>query len=118
MEYQEQYGSDEIIIALLEVENALDSSAVEQLKALSTNLEGLDFVELVFYFPTKYPSFSRSQLSFEPLYSTDRSLQSQERLLAQMPAISNQLITDDAKAISATFNSNPLQRLKKIEPQL
>ena len=48
MGYQEEYGSDEIIIALLEVENALDSSAVEQLKVLSTALEGLDFVELVF----------------------------------------------------------------------
>ena len=88
LEYQEEYGSDEIIIGLLEVENALDSSAVEQLKALSVALEGLDFVELVFNFANaKYPSFSRSQLSFEPLYDPDRSLQSQERLLAQMPAI-------------------------------
>ena len=53
LDYQEEYGSDEIIIALLEVENALDSSAVEQLKALSAALEGLDFVELVFNFPTR-----------------------------------------------------------------
>ena len=97
LEYQEQYGSDEIIIALLEVENALESSAVEQLKALSVALEGLDFVKVVFNFSNaKYPSFSRSKLSFESLYDPDRSSQSQERLLAQMPAISNQLITDDA----------------------
>ncbi|MAJ31610.1 MAG: RND transporter [Flavobacteriaceae bacterium] len=108
LEYQEQYGSDEIIIALLEVENALESSAVEHLKALSADLEGLDFVELVFNFSNaKYPSFSRSQLSFEPLYDTNRSLQSQERLLAQMPAISNQLITDNGQAYFCYIQLKP-----------
>ena len=108
LDYQEEYGSDEIIIALLEVENALDSSAVEQLKVLSAALEGLDFVELVFNFSNaKYPNFSRSQLSFEPLYSPDRSLQSQERLLAQMPAISNQLITDDAQGYFCYIQLKP-----------
>ena len=114
LEYQEEYGSDEIIIALLEVENALDSSAVEQLKVLSTALEGLDFVELVFNFSkAKYPSFSRSQLSFEPLYSPDRSLQSQERLLAQMPAISNQLITDDAQGYFCYIQLKPTPEIEE-----
>lgn len=114
LEYQEEYGSDEIIIALLEVENALDSKAVEQLKVLSAALEGLDFVELVFNFSkAKYPSFSRSKLSFEPLYSPDRSLQSQERLLAQMPAISNQLITDDAQGYFCYIQLKPTPEIEE-----
>ena len=46
-------------------------------------------------------------MSFEPLYSPDRSLQSQERLLAQMPAISNQLITDDAQGYFCYIQLKP-----------
>lgn len=41
IEFQEKFGSDEIFIAMLPVENAIDQSEIENLKALQKKNRGL-----------------------------------------------------------------------------
>ena len=98
IEFQEQYGSDEIFIAMLPVENALAEKEVNKLRSLQNAVEDLPFVNTTFSLANaKYPIYNNGILIFDDLYNPQRSEKGLKNLFSKLPNITSQLVSDDFK---------------------
>lgn len=98
IDFQQQYGSDEIFIGMLLVENALDTTVMARLKGLTHAIERLPFVKTSFSLAkAKYPIPVGKTVLFKDLYSPKRSENNLKKLYAQWPNVTAQLVTEDYK---------------------
>jgi predicted RND superfamily exporter protein len=96
--FQEDFGSDEIFIAMLPVENAIGSSEKTKLLKLHQSIDSLSYVKTSFSLAkAKYPIYANSKINFDDFYNTERSEKGIKSLLSKLPNITNQLLTDDFK---------------------
>ena len=74
IDYQESFGSDEIFIAMLPVENAIGKNEMIKLKALHQRIESLPYVNTTFSLAkAKYPIYANNKINFDDLYNSKRS---------------------------------------------
>ncbi|GGZ75874.1 hypothetical protein GCM10007028_11770 [Algibacter mikhailovii] len=98
IDFQENFGSDEIFIAMLPVENAIGETEVEALKQLHKALEALTYVKTTFSLAkAKYPIYANDKISFDNLYNAKRSEKGLKSLFSKLPNIISQLVTKDYK---------------------
>lgn len=96
--YQNEFGSDEVFIGMMPVENALDSVSVNKLTQLHQKLDSLWFVNTTFSLAkAQYPIYSNGKIILESLYNPQRSEKALKNLMSKMSNISNQLLTEDGK---------------------
>ncbi|MEW4922167.1 MMPL family transporter [Algibacter sp. 2305UL17-15] len=108
IDFQEEFGSDEIFIAMLPVENAIGALEREKLIKLHENIEALSFVKTSFSLAkAKYPIYANNKINFDDLYNTKRSEKGLKSLLSKLPNITAQLVTQDFKHQFFYIQLNP-----------
>lgn len=96
--FQEDFGSDEIFIAMLPVDNAIGNLEKANLLKLHQAIDKLSYVKTTFSLAkAKYPIYANNKINFEDFYNTERSEKGIKSLLYKLPNITNQLLTDDFK---------------------
>jgi predicted RND superfamily exporter protein len=98
IDFQENFGSDEIFIAMLPVKNAISEPDVAALKQLHKNIEALPYVKTTFSLAkAKYPIYANETINFDDLYNPKRSEKGLKSLFSKLPNITSQLVTKDYK---------------------
>ena len=96
IDFQKQFGSDEIFIVMLPVVNAIGSQEKITLLKLHQSIDSLPFVKTTFSLAkARYPIYGNSKINFDNLYNTERSEKGLKSLLSKLPNISGQLVTKD-----------------------
>ncbi|NRA48678.1 MAG: MMPL family transporter [Phaeodactylibacter sp.] len=113
LKFQHERGSDEIVIAMIEVEDALDSTHVNQLKALHRQVDTLPGVHATFSLANaKYPIYTNRKLYSRSIFAPGRTSEQVGRLLEQLPAISHQLIGPEGKQLFFYAQLAPTDKLE------
>lgn len=114
IDFQEEFGSDEIFIAMFPVQNAIGEEERQQLLNLHTDIEGLSFVNTSFSLAkAKYPIYNNKKIVFDDLYNTKRSEKGLKSLISKLPNISSQLVTDDYKNQFFYIQLNPTPQIEE-----
>ena len=108
IDFQENFGSDEIFIAMLPVENAIGKYEVERLKNLQKRIEALSYVKTTFSLAkAKYPVYANNKIVFSDLYNEKRSEKGLKNLFSKLENITAQLVTKDYKNQFFYIQLNP-----------
>lgn len=114
IDYQERFGSDEIFVGMLPVENALKETNILQLNKLHTALDSLWYVKTSFSLATaKYPIYANNKLNFDDLYTSKRSESGLKSLFKKLPNITQQLVTEDYKNLFFYIQLNPTPTIEE-----
>lgn len=98
IDFQENFGSDEIFIVMLPVENAIGETEISALKKLHETIDTLSYVKTTFSLAkAKYPIYANEKISFDDLYNPKRSEKGLKSLFSKLPNITSQLVTKDYK---------------------
>ncbi len=96
--FQEEQGSDEIVIVMIPTENPLAEHHISKLEQLHLQIDTLAYVKSSFSLANaKYPIYSNRKLFYRNIYQADRNRENIEKLLDDLPALSRQLISDDKR---------------------
>lgn len=113
LKFQHERGSDEIVIAMLEVEDALDSTHLKSLRALHQQADTLPGVHATFSLANaQYPIYSNRRLYYRPLFPSGRTPSQVSQLLEQLPAIRHQLIGPEGKHLFFYAQLDPTDKLE------
>jgi len=108
IDFQENFGSDEIFIAMLPVKNAIGETEVLALKDLHKKIEALPYVQTSFSLAkAKYPIYANNKINFDDLYNAKRSEKGLKNLFSKLPNITSQLVTKDYKNQFFYIQLNP-----------
>ena len=114
IDFQENFGSDEIFIAMLPVNNAIGELEMNVLHQLHRDIESLPYVNTTFSLAkAKYPIYANSKINFSDLYNRNRSEKGLKSLFSKLENVTSQLVTKDYKISFFTFNLIQHQLLKK-----
>lgn len=116
IDFQDEFGSDEIFIAMFPVGNAIGKDEKKQLLKLHKAIDSLQYVNISFSIAkAKYPIYNNNTIVFDELYNTKRSEKGLKNLLSKLPNISNQLVSDDFKNqfFYIQLNSTPTIETKR-----
>lgn len=96
--FQEEQGSDEIVIVMIPTEDPLGEHHISKLEQLHRRIDTLAYVKTTFSLANaKYPIYSNRKLFYRNIYQTDRNRENIEKLLDDLPALSRQLISGDKR---------------------
>jgi len=114
IDYQKNFGSDEIFIAMLPVENAIGETEVISLKELHQRIEDLPYVQTSYSLAkAKYPIYANNTLYFDGLYNSKRSEKGLKSLFSKLPNITSQLVTKDYKNQFFYIQLNPTSTVEE-----
>ncbi|MBT8243644.1 MAG: MMPL family transporter [Winogradskyella sp.] len=114
IDFQESFGSDEIFIIMLPVENAIGETEVSALKELHKKIEALPYVQTSFSLAkAKYPIYANNTINFDDLYNPKRSEKGLKTLFSKLPNITSQLVTEDYKNQFFYIQLNPTPTVEK-----
>jgi predicted RND superfamily exporter protein len=114
IDYQEEFGSDEIFVGMVPVENALEEKNIDRLKGLHQAIDSLWYVKTSFSLAkAKYPIYANKKIVFDDLYSAQRSEKGLKSLFNKLPNITTQLITDDYKNLFFYIQLNPTPTIEE-----
>lgn len=114
IDFQENFGSDEIFIAMLPVENAIGDSEISSLKALHQRIEALPYVQTSFSLAkAKYPIYANNNITFDELYNSNRSEKGLKNLFLKLPNITSQLVSKDYKHQFFYIQLNPTSTVEE-----
>jgi predicted RND superfamily exporter protein len=119
IDYQKQYGSDEIFVGMVPVDNALDSTQINNLSRFHEAVDSLWFVKTSFSLArAQYPVYANDQIRFEPLYDARRSERGLQNLIAKLPDIAQQLVTKDYKNLFFYVQMRPTPSIETNRDQI
>ena len=108
IDFQENFGSDEIFIAMLPVNNAIGELEMDALQQLHKDVESLPFVNTTFSLAkAKYPIYANSKINFDALYNKNRSEKGLKSLFSKLENVTSQLVTKDYKNQFFYIQLNP-----------
>jgi predicted RND superfamily exporter protein len=114
IDYQQNFGSDEIFIAMLPVENAIGEAEVLSLKELHQSIESLPYVQTSYSLAkAKYPIYANNTLNFNGFYNSKRSEKDLKSLFSKLPNITSQLVTKDYKNQFFYIQLNPTSTVEE-----
>ncbi|TBN03954.1 RND transporter [Hyunsoonleella flava] len=114
IDFQEEFGSDEIFITMFPVENAIGETERKTLLQLHESIEGLSFVKTSFSLAkAKYPIYNNGKIVFDDLYNTQRSEKGLKNLLSKLPNITSQLLSKDFKHQFFYIQLNPTPQIEE-----
>ncbi len=98
LQFQDEQGSDELVIAMIPTEDALVENHVAKLRELHQKIDSLPYVDTSFSLANaKYPIYSNRKIYYRNIYKTDRNRENIEKILDDLPALSRQLISEDKR---------------------
>ena len=113
LQFQQGRGSDEIIIAMLPVEEALGDSAIQLLEQLHQQIDSLPDVTATFSLANaRYPVYSNRKIYYQPIYQSGRTAAQIDQLLDELPAIKTQLVTTRGKHVFFYVQLNPTDQIE------
>ncbi len=114
IDFQEKFGSDEIFIAMLPVQNAIGEAEMTQLDSLHKRIEALPYVKTTFSLAkAKYPIYANNKINFDDLYNNQRSEKGLKSLFSKLPNITSQLVTTDYKNQFFYIQLNPTPTIEE-----
>ena len=114
IDFQQNFGSDEIFIVMLPVENAIRETEVSLLKELHQRVDQLPYVQTSFSLAkAKYPIYANNTIYFNGLYNSKRSEKGLKSLFSKLPNISSQLVTKDYKNQFFYIQLNPTSTVEE-----
>ncbi|WP_299519737.1 MMPL family transporter [Winogradskyella sp.] len=114
IDFQENFGSDEIFIVMLPVENAIGEAEVNTLKRLHNEIEALPYVKTTFSLAkAKYPIYGNDRIVFSDLYTPKRSEKGLKNLFSKLPNITSKLVTEDYKSQFFYIQMNPTPTIEE-----
>ncbi|WP_299121458.1 MMPL family transporter [uncultured Winogradskyella sp.] len=114
IDFQTDFGSDEIFIVMLPVGNAIGETELKSLNALHSNIEALPYVKTTFSLAkAKYPIYANNTINFDNLYNSKRSEKGLKSLFSKMPNITSQLVTKDYKNQFFYVQMNPTPTIEE-----
>lgn len=114
IDFQEAFGSDEIYIAMLPVENAIGATEKSQLLKLHKSIDSLSYVKTSFSLAkVKYPIYANDKINFSDLYNVDRSEKGLKSIISKLPNITAQLLTKDYKNQFFYIQLNPTPEIEE-----
>lgn len=114
IDFQEEFGSDEIFVAMLPVKNAIGGLEKQNLLKLHATIDSLAFVKTSFSLAkAKYPIYANNSISFDNLYNENRSEKGLKSLFSKLPNIISQLVTKDYKNQFFYIQLNPTPTIEK-----
>ena len=114
IDFQEEFGSDEIFIVMLPVENAIGDSEKANLLKLHKAIDALSFVKTSFSLAkAKYPIYANDKINFDDLYNVNRSEKGLKSIISKLPSITSQLLTKDYKNQFFYIQLNPTPTIEE-----
>ncbi|WP_299115005.1 MMPL family transporter [uncultured Winogradskyella sp.] len=114
IDFQKNFGSDEIFIAMLPVDNAIGEAEFKTLDKLHTSIEALPYVKTSFSLAkAKYPIYANNKINFDDLYNSKRSEKGLKNLFSKLPNITSQLVTKDYKNQFFYIQMNPTPTIEE-----
>ena len=114
IDFQENFGSDEIFIVMLPVENAIGEDEMNRLKKLHDGIEALPYVKTSFSLAkAKYPIYANNKINFDELYNPKRSEKGLKNLFLKLPNVTSQLVTKDYKNQFFYVQLNPTPTIEE-----
>ncbi len=96
--FQKEQGSDEVVIVMIPTTDVLSDNHISQLKQLHQKTDSLPYVKTTFSLANaKYPIYSNRKIFYRNIYQTNRSRENINKLLEDLPALNNQLISADKR---------------------
>ncbi len=100
LQFQEEQGSDEIIVLMIPLRDSLSDKDLETLRFLHEDLDTNKYVNSTFSLANvKYPIYSNKKLFYRNIYTQNRSLENSNNILDELPTIKNTLLTEDGKYV-------------------
>ena len=88
--FQEEQGSDEVVIVMIPTTDVLSEDHIAQLNQLHQKTDSLLYVKTTFSLANaKYPIFSNRKIFYRNIYQANRSRENISKLLEELPALSN-----------------------------
>lgn len=114
IDFQENFGSDEIFIAMLPVENAIGEAEIQKLNTLHERIEILPYVKTTFSLAkAKYPIYANNKINFDDLYNEKRSEKGLKNLFSKLSNVTSQLVTKDYKNQFFYIQLNPTPTIEE-----
>lgn len=114
IDFQENFGSDEIFIVMLPVPNAIGDTEMKRLTELQNRVEALPYVNTTFSLAkAKYPIYANNKINFDDLYNEKRSQKGLKSLFSKLPNITSQLVTKDYKNQFFYIQLNPTPTIEE-----
>jgi predicted RND superfamily exporter protein len=114
IDFQENFGSDEIYIAMLPVANAIGEVEMTNLAELHKSIEALPYVKTTFSLAkAKYPIYANNKINFDDLYNVKRSEKGLKSLFSKLQNITSQLVTNDYKNQFFYVQLNPTPTIEE-----
>lgn len=111
--FQEQQGSDQIIVIMVPTDDPFSKEHIDKLKKLHVASDSLSYIHTTLSLANaQYPLYANNKLYFRDIYSVDRNSEWMNNLLDDLPEFKKQLITPDQ---SFTFFYLQLNSGKVIE---
>ena len=115
IKFQEEQGSNEIIIAMFPVKDAFASENVAMLSQLHTAIDTLSYVTSTFSLANAtYPIYGNKKINYKPIYNTQRSRKSLNSLLEKLPVLKQQLVTEDNNHLLFYIQLKPTHKIELI----
>lgn len=119
IDYQEEFGSDEIFVAMIPVENAIAEVNITTLKQLHNTIDSLWFVKETFSLAkAKYPIYANKTIVYDDLYTNKRSEKGLKNLYAKLPNITQQLVTPNYKNLFFYIQLKPTPLIEKSRAEI
>jgi len=117
--YQSEYGSDEIIICMVTLQQGLSKNSFEKLEKIQHKLERLSVVERTYSIAdVTYPIITTNTIQFIPLYDLNRSKKSRKKLLEDFSSLSNYVVSTDEKNIILYIQLKPTSEIENQRADL
>jgi predicted RND superfamily exporter protein len=115
IQFQEEQGSNEIIIAMIPVNNVLKNESVTLLSELHNEIDSLIYVvNTISLANARYPIYGNGKINYRRIYNEKRSEKSLINLLKKLPTLKNQLIAKDNKHLLFYVQLKPTQQIEKF----
>ena len=114
IDFQKNYGSDEIFIAMFPVSDAVGESEMSVLNDLHQRIDTLPFVNTSYSLArAQYPILINKHIRLDNLYNKSRSNRGLRALFSKLPNITSQLVTEDFKNQFFYIQLNPTPSIEE-----
>ena len=118
IQFQEEQGSDEIFIVMLDADDGFSETNIELLLKLHQDIDSLPYVNATFSIANaKYPIYANNKIYYREIYDPKRSERSLNNLLNRLPNIKRQLISKDGNRLFFYIQMNPSHKIESIRSE-
>lgn len=111
--FQQERGSDEIIIAMIPREEVYSATTHALLEELHRRTDALPDVTATFSLVNaRYPVYSNRQLYYRPVYQAGRTPEQLDRLLDELPNLKKQLVAVEDEKVFFYVQLNPTDQIE------